>query len=270
MRYYSESKPFNWLRAQLKIQKPWALEIGEWEKWEQHFRLTRPVAFWLTETLPDWLEKPAEWFVDPVYRVKCYISNRWITKTHSLTSDLKPGQWHELDTRILHSLFNELVNFVEIEKAHMAAFCGDPQILKYRMPWWNRTKWFRWKQWRSAQAGTDYLKWESQLTHDESSGHTSADAAYGKPTSQAVAAQQTLELYHWWTYQRPARPDPLEISGWNAFYEQKHNDSNFSWQNITAKESRMFKRINQIEKRYAREDQKMLIKLIRLCPNLWT
>jgi hypothetical protein len=274
MRYYASNKIFSWLRSYLKLDKPAALPWGEWEVWESQVRQSRPVAFWLTETLPDWLEKPAEWVVDPVDRVRCYIRNRWVTRTHCLVSNLKPGQWHELDTRILHSLFNELVNFVEIEKAHMQViFYNDPESRKkYQMPWWNQMRWLRMRQWRCAQAGLDHLKWESQLVYDADCGVDPTYPKFGKPTPQAVAAQQTLDLYNWWTVRRPARPDPFDASGWTAFREEQNIDAKtiFSGGKITNRERRLLRRATQIENKYDREDQQMLVKLVKISKSLWT
>ena len=116
-RHYAGSAPVEWLRKKLGINKPRALGWGEWENWDAALKEARPVAFFLTETLPEWLEKPAEWFVDPFSNLRYYINNRWVTKTHYLKTHLKPGQWYEFDTRLLHGMFGELKDFVEIEQA---------------------------------------------------------------------------------------------------------------------------------------------------------
>ena len=52
-RYYSSSKPFEWMRKKLGIEKPVALPFGEWKRWDADLKRQRPIAFWLTETLPD-------------------------------------------------------------------------------------------------------------------------------------------------------------------------------------------------------------------------
>jgi hypothetical protein len=274
MRYYSSSKIFKWFRARLGIRKPTALPMDEWEKWETEIRQSRPVAYWFTETLPDWLEKPAEWLVDPIYDVKCYVRNRWITRTHALTSRLPRGKWHEMDQRMLHCLFDELVNFVEIEKAHMGVLvCGSKQTRKkYELPWWRRYTWLRWREWRCAAAGLDHLKWESELLYDEGYGVLPGHKLYGKPTDQATAAQQTLALYQWWTVDRPARIDPSVASGWAAHFEKntEQNGGKYNWGRVDRHERLLLKRTAQIERKYDREDQQKLIQLIRLSKSLWT
>jgi len=37
------------------------------------------------------------------------------------------------------------------------------------------------------------------------------DPHFGKPTSQALAAQETLALYTWWKEERPKRLDPFAL-----------------------------------------------------------
>lgn len=274
MRYYSDSKLFNWLRSRLQIQKPVALEMGQWEKWEAEFRQRRPIAFWLTETLPDWLEKPAEWILDPVYDAKCYARNRWITRTHALTSRLAKGQWYDMNQRILHALFDEMVDFVEIEKAHLGViFCGNTDThKKYELPWWRKYSWLRWSEWRCAAAGIDYLKWEAELINDEHMGFAPGDKLYGKPTAQALVAQQTLDLYQWWTVDRPSRLEPSVASGWAAHFDKisKQNGGKFSWHAPDRHERRLLNRTNQIERKYTREDQRKLIQLVKIAGSLWT
>lgn len=156
-RHYSSSDLVAWLRKKLKVEKPYALPLGGWEIWENEFKKSRPVAHFLTETLPDIFEYPARWTVDPINNVRYYCRNRWATKTHIMKTGLKPGQWYEFETRVMHGLFNELVDFVEVEKAnHMVAWAGKETKAKYAMPWW-REFWFaHWGEWRCAEAGLDH------------------------------------------------------------------------------------------------------------------
>lgn len=277
-RYYASCKPFTWLRKKLKITKPHALPLGGWEKWEAELKTQRPVAYWLTETLPDWLEKPAEWFLDPVSDAKYYVRNRWITQTHVLKTGLKPGQYHELSERMLHGLFTELVEFVEVEKAHMQVIWGNKaDRTQYGLPWWRRIHWFRWSQWRSAEAGLDYLKWESELINEASCYTDPDDPAIGQPTSQALDAQETLELYHWWKQVRPLRPDPMEVGGWSSYCEQmqeRYGSFYVSAEDRTSEEQeqshRALAETTAVEQSHSQEDQDMMIRLIKIRESLWT
>lgn len=277
-RYYSESKPFDWLRKKLQVQKPYALPLGEWERWSDHFKTTRPLAYWLTETLPDWLEKPAEWVLDPVSDLKYYILNRWVSESHKMPTGLTPGQYHEVDQRMLHGLFTTLVDFVEVEKAHMQVICGNAlERKKYNLPWWRRIHWFRWKAWRNPQAGLDYLTWETTLVNNAEWFSDPNDPSIGKPTPQAEAAKEVLELYHWWKSVRPQRPDYMDTSGWTAYCErvrEKHGGIMIDSGKQTEAEQEECKvalqKSTELEQQYEDEDTEMMIRLIRVRGSLWT
>lgn len=277
-RYYSDSKIFRWLRAKLGVAKPYALQWGEWEDWETKLKTQHPVAFFLTETLPDWLEKPVEWVVDPLNEAKYYIQNRWVTKTHCLTSNLKKGQWYDYDTRLMHSLFDELKNFVEIEKAHLNVIvCGEKEDYnKYQVPWWRRYHLLRWGKWRCAQAGVDHLTWEMGLTLKEDYGFKPGDAKYGKPTPQAVSAKEILDLYNWWTVGRPARPDASDASGWTDVCDKIRVHTNgklfgeITDRKLVREKDKAHRLMIKLEKQYEREDEKMMIRLVKVRRSMWT
>ena len=275
-RYYSSSAPFRWLRKNLKLDKPYALPLGEWSNWEAEAKSSRPVAYWLTEILPAWLEKPAEWLVDPVSDSKYYLRNRFITQPHKLKTGLKPGTWHELDTRLLHGLFTELVNFVEIEKAHTQVIWAKPEVgKKYHLPWWRRIHWFRWDTWRSVEAGLDYLRWEITLVKEADWFDSDQHPDIGTPSDQALAAQEILDLYTWWKQTRPARPDEYDASGWTAYCDQvRERYGNLFEEEKTAAEREQSKlamdKLRQLENQYNQEDTDMLIRLIRIRQCLWT
>jgi hypothetical protein len=276
MRHYSDSVLFNWLRKHLGVQKPYALPMGEWDEWQIKIKNEKPVAYWITEILPDWLEKPAEWTIDPIRDLKYYLRNRFITKTHYLKTGLKPGQWHEFDERLLHGMFTELVDFVEIEKAHLHVIWGDKEdAARYQMPWWQRIYWFRWQEWRSPQAGVDYLKWEISLTHGSEWFSDPNHPDIGKPTPQAIAAKEILDLYEWWTVRRPARPDAYDASGWSAVCDEIRDKYGKLFAEITDPELKQrsdhaLKLTTEIETQYEQEDTGMMIRLIKVRQSMWT
>lgn len=166
-----------------------------------------------------------------------YFRNRFVKKTHVLKTGLKPGLYHELDERILHGLFNELKDFVEVETA------GRMRHSKAK---------YLFKKGRCPEAGLDHLRWASGLKFGENDLVSKKDSHYGKPTPQAISASKILELYYWWL-DRPNRPDPMEESG----FAEKNED-------------RTFKKLQSIEKKYSKDDEKMLIALIKIRKELWT
>lgn len=224
--YWSCSKFADWLRG---TPKPFAATSEEWCTW-QDMAQKKKFRYWLSEEGLDYLQNYVNWPKDQIHKVRCYINNRWITKSHALTSNLERGQWHDLDTRLLNSSFDELVNFVEIELARMNI--NSPEK-KYKTHCYGRC----------PDAGIDYLKWASELTNDDNCHSNSR-----QPSSQALAAHETLALYQWWKMERPNRPNPYNLSGHGSHLEERHN----------------------MEKTQYDEDTAMLVRLVKNRQSFWT
>src|ERR1700733_5487428 len=128
--YWSSSKFADWLRGTPK------LKAGTAEAWNTWYKTakTKKVRYWLAEKGLRYLQDFVNWPMDLFSDMRHYINNRWISKTHALTSTLKRGQWYEFETRLLHSAFDELLDFVEIEQAGMHILCSDDASKKYKMP----------------------------------------------------------------------------------------------------------------------------------------
>jgi hypothetical protein len=268
-RNYQGSPPFEWLRVKVfKIDKPYALGWGQWATWDEDLKKKRPFAFFMTETLPDWLEKPAEIFIDPIQNVFYYLRNRFLTRTHMLHTGLEKGKWHEFESRLLHGAFTELVTFVEIEKAWMSVAWSEDGRKKYNPPWWRNHWWSRWKEWRCRQAGIDHLKWEISL-EDESPNN-----------QQARNAFETMLLYTWWVDVRPNRGDEWDVSGLRTFWDSMEEKYGEDWlglggrgkMNLTEKQEyeRLNKAMHQLEEDWHVEDEEMLVRLVKLRRSLWT
>ena len=270
--YWSCSKFADWLRGTHKLS---AGTGEEWRDWKNSAKDSHPIRYWLAEEGLDYIQDFIMYPIDKIYGVKYWLVNRFVTKTHALTSTLKKGQWHEFDERILYCLFDELVEFVEVEVAWKNIICDKEAAIKYNAPWHSKG-WFRSRTWRNAQSGLDYLDWETTLTKDESYGLNKDDPEYAKPTDQAIKAQEISELYHWWKFARNNRPDPYEISGWSEYCAEKSfEDSSWFLSSEKTEEERersrkMTSLIDEMEEDYYQEDQEYLIRLIRLRRSLWT
>ena len=272
-KYWTCSKFADWLRG---TSKPFAGTSEEWNAWENKAK-AKKFRYWLAEEGLDYLERFVYWPTNRINDIRCYINNRWVTKSHALTSNLKRGSWYDLDTRLLHAVFDELVNFVEIELAWMLVICSEEECKKYKGPWY-RT-FFRIDVWRSPEAGLAYLKWASNLKVDEDWVDKN-DPNYGQPTPQALAAQETLKLYKWWKEERPERPDPSDASGWSKYCEEKQNEAKGSgadsWCGFISNNMKdehadnILNLYRQIEKEQIEEDTAMLIRLVQIRQSLWT
>ena len=257
--YLVDKSIFKKLRKRFGIEKPYALEWGGWKRWKKETRAAHPVGYFLTETVPDFLSHVYDKLTSPYYDTRYYIRNRFFRKCHVLPTGFKPGQYHDLDSRILHGLMQSLVDFVEVEKAWMHS--------------WVAKKKYKFKNGRCAQAGLDYLKWEMELTNKEWASKD--DPSYGAFTEQAKNAREVYEIYNWWKNTYPNRKDPMDASGWSAYCDrldrEGRNILDHKETPADRKESkRALKLLRKIEQQYEREDEQMLIRLIKIRKSLWT
>lgn len=259
--YWSNTTLANWIRG---TKKPFSETSKGWLTWRREAKDAHPVRYWLAETaldsIQDFFRYPSHIFNNGRY----YIKNRFFDKIHYLPTRLEPGRYYDLDQRFLHGCFETLIDFVEVEKAWMKYICDDDSKVKYDTPWRVSQWWTRLWSWRCPQAGLDYLDWEITL---------------GDPTlpedqrceSQAQAALETKELYNWWKNVRPSRRDPYDESGWTeASKADPINFDDFEFGKTTPEKKLALEKMRQLELKYEREDEEMLIRLIKIRRSLWT
>jgi hypothetical protein len=233
--YWSCSSFANRIRG---TEKPYALEWKAWEKWRIKAQARHPYRYWVAETLLDFLQDMLMLPIDIYRTIKIYICNRFIDKTHYIKTGLKPGDYHEFDKKVLHGLFNELVDFVEIELAHLMIS--------------DRKKRYKFKNHRCVEASYDYFNWATNLTYNEEYGILPNDPDYGTLTDQAVSTIKIKNLYEWWKVERPNRIDPFAI-----ITEKTHGE-------------RYYRLINEMEREYEHKDTEKLIELIKIRASIWT
>jgi hypothetical protein len=272
--YWSIGKFADWIRGTPKIK---CGTCEEWDAWEATAKVAHPVRWWIAEEGLDYLQTIVCYIPDKLNDIRYYINNRWVSHSHALTAhprDIKPGSWSDVGNRFLPCLFNELVDFVEIEQAWHHCMWSDEAKTEFEVPWW-RSGWLRWRTWRCPEAGMEYLKWASTLTNEEFLDENKKHEAV--PTYQATSAKEIIELYTWWTVTYRNRPDPYEASGWTAACEAQREANGGKLSFSTPKDpalrktqDKAHKILHKIEKDYAKEDEAMMIRLIKIRESLWT
>jgi hypothetical protein len=273
--YWSCSKFADWVRGTPKLR---AGTSEQWDEWARNAQGYSKLRYWLAEEGLDYVSNVVYFIPDTLHSIKYYINNRWVSRTHSLTAhakDIKPGQWCDVGNRFLPCLFNELVDFVEIELAWWQIAWNSEESTKYKAPFW-ASGWFRWRVWRCPQAGLDNLEWQRNLRWNED--EVGKDfKGLGELTPQAVKAQEILDLYTWWTETYRNRPDPYEASGWTAACEAQReaNGGKISFNTpkdpvLKKAQTKAHKLLQKIEADYEKEDEAMMIRLIKVRHGLWT
>jgi hypothetical protein len=272
--HYWTIGPFaDWLRGTPKLK---CGTSEEWDAWTNKAKAAHPVRWWIAEEGLDHLQTFVYYIPDKLNDIRYYINNRFVSYSHGLTAhprDIKPGQWSDVGNRFLPCLFNELVDFVEIEQAWHHCMWSDDAKTKFETPWW-RKGWLRWRTWRCPEAGLEYLKWASTLTNKE----FIEEGEKEEPTYQANSAKEIIELYTWWTTTYRNRPDPHDASGWSAYCEASRaaNGGSLSWSSskdspeMRKMSDKAHKLLRKIEEAYEKEDEAMMIRLIKIRGSLWT
>lgn len=232
--YWSCGKFANWIRG---ANKPYALEWHKWDEWQQEQKKKRPFRYWLSDTFLNKLQDMAYFPLDLYLTIKVYIRNRYIDKLQYLNTGLKPGEYYDLDHRILYGLFNELVDFVELE-------------LSASMKWDSGKK-YKFVKGRCKEAQDDYFKWANHLKHQ------------GQLTEQAKASRKIQKLYEWWKNKRPNRVDPFSSSEFSYDIDEILDSKK------RKQKQKDLKKAYDLELYQDNEDTKMLIKLIKIRNNLW-
>jgi hypothetical protein len=272
--YWTISKFADWLRGTPKLK---CGTSEEWNDWEDKAKAAHPVRWWIAEEGLDYLQKFVYYIPDRLNDIRYYINNRWVSNSHALTAhprDIQPGAWSDVGSRFLPCMFNELVDFVEIEQAWHHCIWSDEAKTKFEVPWW-RKGWLRLRTWRSAEAGMEYLRWAETLTNAEFLDEDKKHEA--EPTYQAKAATEIIELYTWWTVTYRNRPDPHDASGWTEYCEASRiaNGGKLSWSGdkspeLKAMSDTAHEKLREIEAAYEAEDEAMMIRLIKIRQSLWT
>lgn len=232
--YWSCSKFADWIRGE---SKPYALEWDKWEEWEKDQKKQRPFRYWLSDTFLKILQDIVYFPLDIYRTIKVYIRNRYIDKLQYLHTGLKPGEYYDLDYRILHGLFNELVDFIELELSASMR--------------WDSSKNYKFVKGRCQQAQDDYFKWANHLKHQ------------GRLTEQAKASRKIKELYEWWKNERPNRTDPFSSSQFSYDIDEILDSKK------TKEKQKSIKKAYDLELAQDKEDTEMLIELIKIRGSLW-
>ena len=170
-----------WLRKKFGIDKPVALEWGGWEEWKDKVKTDTPLAYFLTETVPMFLDD-VHYNITEIYnKPRRYIRNRYFNKIHMLPTGLEPGLWWDDDSRLEGALIQLIIDHVEIQLAWQNMY-GEKK--------------YKWVKGRCPEAGLDYLEWASKLTYGEDMGYGEDNQLFGKLTHQAQSAIEEIGRAH--------------------------------------------------------------------------
>lgn len=259
--YWSSSRVADWIRGVPRLKRGTS---AEWRAWREEVKKT-PIRAWLAEELLDILQDICYFPLDVCRSFRIWFIDRFITKTYLIKTTLKKDQFNEAPSRLLYGAFQVLCDFIEIEKASMYVHTADEEERK-NIPFKYRSYWFRWRPIRSEEYALKYLKWESWLDK------TGGNLAYSLETSssQAKDAQESIALYTWWK-DRANRPDPHDVSGYDQLLAELSSCTDREKMiDIQKRKNEALVKVRDMQERYDKEDETMLLRLIKIRQSLWT
>lgn len=244
-------------RKWMSFNPPGALDIGGWDEFESKFRKKAPVRYFIKHFV-----EQIEDIISILSHFAWAIQYRTIHKYHLVDTKLDPG-YHEIDKRMLHANFELLVDYVEIECANMATAFKSKER-KAAMGWRRHLPAFlRFSEFRSRDLGIKHLEWETTLASPTMN-------EYERSTGQAQRAVQVILLYTWWKEVYPNRKElesPDQASVGLEFLSKRWKKEN---PDMSEKISQWSRDHFQQELDWDKEEQEMLIALMKIRKGLWT
>lgn len=238
--------------------KPGAETLEGWRAWRKDREANYPFTYWVVEEQLRKIQNVVNWPRDVLKDIRSYVCNRFSYGLHKVETGLKKGVWQETETRILYANFSLLTEFVEVQEAQMQlGWRGAPDLT-----FWEKVKWRSWLPFRSRRHGIQHLDWAIGLDDE--------DIDESVNFSQAYSAMEIKELYLWWNDTRPARPDPWDMYPVAEPLDPEDFMGADDPEDAKIERRRCYKLITALEEEYEREDEEMLIRLIKIRRSMWT
>ena len=225
-----------------------ARSSNDWHEFREYHKEHNPIRYFINNDFEAIFIWP--WSMR-LRRLTDWVRYRTTRRYHVIKTGMKPG-YSDVSEKMLHVNFNMLKDFIEVEKAYMWTWHEKGTNNK------------------SEQPGVSHLLWEMGLDND--------DSWKGNKT-QASNAREQYELYDWWTNQRPYRVDDA-LEEWEAYHTLKKDiygddANNFFRDDLDTPEleklqKKWLTKSSKIEKHNLEEDEKNLIRLIKIRNSLWT
>ena len=243
------------------IAVEWDQYAAKWDKWAIKAQKNK-IRWFFIETLPGFSYRFVWAYERTVRQLKYkYIWKCNLIKIHSL----KATEWYGVDDRLMHGMFQLLVDLVEFDKANSQIVWSEDDVPRYMMK----------ANYRNPEMGIKRLNWEISLSEEEGG------------LNQAKNAKKIKALYIWWTITRVNRTELIDIKGstgfsTNEYYgdmrSNKSKDFAVTCHEIASnkgdKDQELYESVNKAyddaKVEYEKEDDKMLLQLVKLRRHLWT
>jgi hypothetical protein len=238
----------------MSFNPPGALTSEGWRSFDNEFYFKAPIRYWFHRDFRKIFVYPVKWKYEAI---SLWIRYRTFNRYHVVKTGLPPG-YHEVDTIMLNTNFNLLKDFVEIQQASREYWQDEVKKTwcEQHMPFYRVFYPFH-----RPDLGIKHLQWEATLDDPSLPLHEQSP-------QQAIHAREILALYKWWVEDRPNRI-PVEIRRPEVDTDDMFNPKFKNTPEYKRYRADIEKSYKQSEK-WDKEDDKMLVRLIKSRRGLWT
>lgn len=162
------------------MSKPKSATIEEWAEWTVAAK-KKKFCYWLTETVPLKYRVMKMRWLDNIWKLVYRYHPKH--KYHLIDTGLKPD-YYEIDERMLHGMFNLLVEYVEVENAWRLSRSDDSKPVK-----------------TGREVGLEAIDWQIQADGD-------LDDKWSK--ERRAAWEEIKFLYLWWKDVHPTLLEQID------------------------------------------------------------
>lgn len=243
----------------MHFNPPGALTSDGWSSFYKEFKEKAPIRYWIQNDFRRSTTLPIKWKYDAV---SDWIRYRTYDKYHVIKLDVNPG-YYGYDSQILYANFAILKEYVETGLAWRSYWSEENRDKDYwkrdHIPFYN----YMFPLVR-PDLGIKHLEWEMTLDDPSLPPHE-------RSPEQAKRAREVYALYKWWTETRPGRKE-LEVRR-----PPGDDDDILSMFSTKVRNTPEYKRymtdldkLNKQEEKWHKEDDAMLIRLMKIRRGLWT
>ncbi len=250
------------ISAWLDYYPPGALTGKGWGKFRREFKANAPIRYWLKDTAYFKYYRPV---INTYNSVEKYVKHRTVSVEHIIHTGLGPGHYPNM-TRMVYANFSIFADYIETTIANRNRIGERETFFERYFPFFD---FFR--KFRNQRLALEYLEYRS--IRDQIPNPDIYDIADAKD------AREKLALYKWWVFERPAREIPFVPPIPRLTEEPPSDDDDFGlglrnrinrkspeyavWKEAYAKKS-------DVEEEWAKEDQHMLERLVKIAHELYS
>lgn len=236
-----------------------AMSSKGWRLFDKEFREKAPIRWYFHKKFKSDFVYPVTRKISSVY---WWIKYRTTNRYHVICTGLPPG-YNDIHNVMLHTNFHIFMNFIEIEQAQSCYVFDFEKVQTF----WEKYLPYYWKfnTFPAEKYAMKHLNWAAGLDDANIQIHNQS-------ILQAEVARESILLYKWWKYDRPARRTAHHVMVDNqGLGTMSMFDSDFDRTAPDYIQYQLELKVADLnDELWEQEDEAMLIRLIKIRKSLWT